>query len=261
MKLSRIALFFLLFSLISSITGLVVLGFNIPFKFPFAPVITGSSFIFALLHASQREGWAKSLLLVALIIASGLFFESLGVATGLVYGPYHYTDALGPKFLGLVPWIIPVAWTSMMYPSLVIADAVMPASIKGLKRGFVLAAISGVIMTAWDVAMDPMMVLGGNWVWEVEGGYFGVPLQNFWGWWLTTFTAVGLYLLFSRKMKGKVTPMPDRWAVCLYTITGVTSVATCLLVNLNGPALAGLFAMLPWWILGFWRTIRQSSDK
>ena len=36
-------------------------------------------------------------------------------------------------------------------------------------------------MTAWDVGMDPMMVAAGNWIWETEGAYFGVPLQNYWG--------------------------------------------------------------------------------
>jgi uncharacterized membrane protein len=35
-------------------------------------------------------------------------FEQAGVATGLVYGPYHYTSLLGPK-LGDVPILIPGA--------------------------------------------------------------------------------------------------------------------------------------------------------
>ncbi|NTW35817.1 MAG: carotenoid biosynthesis protein, partial [Syntrophobacteraceae bacterium] len=42
-------------------------------------------------------------------------------------------------------------------------------------------------MTAWDVMMDPMMVRGQHRVWEADSAYFGIPLQNFWGWWLTTF--------------------------------------------------------------------------
>ena len=49
------------------------------------------------------------------------------MATGWVYGPYHYTDQLGPKFLGLVPYLIPVAWFMMSYPSFVIADRLVPS--------------------------------------------------------------------------------------------------------------------------------------
>ena len=254
MALKRISLGFLLFSLFGSLLAILILGFNLQWDLPLTPLITLSSFIFAFLHGMQREGWRKMLLLVALVFASGLFFESLGVATGLVYGPYHYTDQLGPKFIGLVPWLIPVAWTFMIYPSMVIAQRLAPERVTGFKRGVVVAALSGVIMTAWDVVMDPMMVYGGNWIWEVQGGYFGVPLQNFWGWWLTTFTAVALFLLFSRKMTMPIPRLPDRWAVYLYTMTGCSSVATSLIVGLSGSALAGIFAMLPWVIMGWWRT-------
>ena len=58
-------------------------------------------------------------------------------------------------------------------------------------------------MTAWDLVMDPMMVAGGHWVWEVEGAYFGVPLQNFWGWWLTTFVTFILFLALARVSPGE----------------------------------------------------------
>lgn len=256
MKIHRISLIFLNITILGYIYGIFALGMNLPNVLPVTPIITLSSFIFAVLHAGQREGWWKAVCLVIIIFVTGLFFESVGVATGWVYGPYHYTDQLGPKFLGLVPFLIPLAWTYMMYPSMIIAMAVIPDSVKGFKRGLAVAALSGVIMTAWDVVMDPMMVFGGNWVWEVNGAYFGIPLQNFWGWWLTTFAAVGLYLLISRKINVKPLGAPDRSAVFLYAITGVTSVITALIVNFGGPALAGLFAMLPWVVMGFIKTKR-----
>ncbi len=77
------------------------------------PLSTLTGFTFALLHAGQREGWSRALRLLGLVFAVSLLFESVGVATGLVYGPYHYTGKLGPLFLGLVPYLIPVAWFMM----------------------------------------------------------------------------------------------------------------------------------------------------
>lgn len=257
--MKRITLFFLSISLLGSIFALLTIGLSLPSSIPLTPIVTLSSFMFTLFHAGQREGWKRMPLLVALIIAAGLFFESLGVATGLVYGPYHYTNQLGPKFLGLVPYLIPVAWTMMIYPSLVIAEVTVPETWSGLKRGLAVAALSGLIMTAWDVAMDPMMVQGGNWVWELQGGYFGVPLQNFWGWWLTTFTAIGIYLLVTRKQRRPTGSIPDRWAIQLYTINCVSTLLSCLIVGLSGPALAGIFAMLPW-ILAGWVKTKTSMD-
>lgn len=258
MTLKRISLVFLFISLAGSVFALMILGFNIPWKTPLTPFITLSSFIFAILHAGQREGWAKTAVLAVVVFITGLTFESVGVATGWVYGPYHYTDIMGPKFLGLVPYLIPLAWTLMIYPSMVIARLVTPVGWRGWKRGLSIAVLTGVIMTAWDVVMDPMMVYGGNWVWEVKGAYFGVPLQNFWGWWLTTFAAVGLYLLLTRKMGSETAVIPDRWAIALYIITGITSIITCLIVpELQGAALAGIFAMLPWIIIGWLKTSKK----
>lgn len=69
----------------------------------FTSLSTVVAFIFALLHAGWRMGWRKALLLLGLSFGISLAYESIGVATGYVYGPYHYTDRLGPKFLGLVP--------------------------------------------------------------------------------------------------------------------------------------------------------------
>ena len=71
-----------------------------------------------------------------------------------------------------------------------------------------------------------MMVMAGHWVWEQPGAYFGVPIQNFWGWWLTTFTALALYQLVLRWLPGndETTP-PVAWAVLSYAVMGVTTVA------------------------------------
>jgi len=105
------------------------------------PVSTLVGFTFALLHAGQREGWRRALRLLALVFAVSLLFESVGVATGLVYGPYHYTNKLGSLFLGLVPYLIPVAWFMMSYPSFVIADRLIPANWKRWQRILSVAAV------------------------------------------------------------------------------------------------------------------------
>ncbi len=222
------------------------------------PLTTLTAFIFAILHGFQRYGWKKILLLVVVVFVVSLAFESLGVATGKVYGPYHYTDKLGPKFLGLVPYLIPLAWFMMMYSSLVIAGRILPESRgKRIGRAILVAALGGLVMTAWDLAMDPLMVLGGHWVWEVNGAYFGVPLQNYWGWWLTTFVAMGLFGFLAGKgpRTGRETARraPDNWAVTAYLLMGISSVALDFVFNLDGPALVGIFCMLPWVLVGYMR--------
>jgi uncharacterized membrane protein len=217
--------------------------------FPLIPTTTVLVFAFAILHAGQREGWGRAAALAAILFGVGLAFECLGVATGLMFGFYHYTGQLGPKFLGLVPYLIPVAWTGMMYPALVISDRIIPASMRPSRRWLAVAALGGVVMTAWDVAMDPLMVQSGNWVWETIGPYYGVPLQNFCGWWVTTFVALALYQLVVGRKAEPRTAIPDQWALWAYAVTGTSTVIGDLAFGLEGAAIAGLAAMLPWvWI-------------
>jgi uncharacterized membrane protein len=245
---------FILYVTISLAVGLPVPDFIVP-------VSTLTGFCFSLLHAGERLGWGKALTLLAFVFVVSLSFESIGVATGLVYGPYHYTEKLGLKFMGLVPYLIALAWFMMMYPSLVMAEWLIPSLWTSAKRLLSIAAIGGLVMTAWDVVMDPIMVAGNYWVWEVKGAYFGVPLQNYWGWWLTVFTTLVIYLLFTRKWPSVEEARFDRLAMAAFMITGYGNVINALIIGLSGPALAGFLALTPWVLLALISTSRNNKRE
>ena len=44
-----------------------------------------------LIHSSGREGGKRTAIFAALVIVVTLAAESIGVATGLIFGDYHYT--------------------------------------------------------------------------------------------------------------------------------------------------------------------------
>jgi putative membrane protein len=143
--------------------------------------------LFAVLHCAQCEGWKRTGLFFVTAAFISYLLEEIGVRTGLIYGPYHYSDLLGPK-LGHVPILIPLAWFMMIYPSWVTARALLRGVDTRPALGIAaLALVAAMVMTAWDTVMDPGMAAAGNWVWEQGGAYFGVPLQNYAGWLLTTF--------------------------------------------------------------------------
>ena len=143
--------------------------------------------LFAILHCAQCEGWPRTGLFFATAAIVSYVLEETGVRTGLIFGPYHYSDMLGAK-LGHVPILIPLAWFMMIYPSWVTARALLHGVNTHAPSGIVaLALVAAMVMTAWDTVMDPGMSAAGNWVWERGGSYFGVPLRNYFGWLLTTF--------------------------------------------------------------------------
>ena len=230
----------------------------------FTPLLTVLAFTFALLHAGKRLGPPRSAALLGLTFSVSLLFESIGVATGWIYGPYHYTHQLGPLFLGLVPYLIPIAWFMMMYPSYVIAARMTSNQWRERKWQLGAAALGALVMTSWDLAMDPMMAAGGHWVWEVKGLYFGIPLQNFWGWWLTTFVTFLLFLLLGKIIPSReiqIASRFDRLAIASYAVTGLGAVLTDLQIGQAGPALIGFISMAVWIIWGWKGNLAQSAQR
>ncbi len=162
--------------------------------------------LFSLCHAAYALGARLTLAFFAITAVTSWVFEEVGVATGLVYGAYHYTDALGP-WLGSVPLLIPLAWFMMIYPSYVVANLILdgqPAGTPGGRAHLVgLAMLGAFVMTAWDLLADPILSgpTIGAWVWERGGAYFGVPAQNYLGWLVTTFTVYVLYRSLERRWR------------------------------------------------------------
>jgi uncharacterized membrane protein len=256
MILRRLTVSILIVYAFLTIYTLVSLFAGLPYHSFFTPALTLLAFIFAIMHSYQNLGWKQAVLLLVLTFTVSLLFECVGVASGWVYGPYHYTAKLGPKFLGLVPLLIPAAWFMMTYPTYIIASYIVPRIEKAWLWRLSLSATGALIMTAWDLALDPLMVAGGHWVWEQPGAYFGVPLQNFWGWWLTIFVTFWLFLSLAQVTPG-MAPSTDRFsrlAIWGYAITGLSSLLADFEFRLDGPALVGIFAMLPWVAIGIMQT-------
>ena len=160
--------------------------------------------LFSLWHASIALGVRLTLAFFAITTVTSWIFEEIGVATGLVYGSYHYTATLGP-WLGSVPVLIPLAWFMLVYPSYVVANLIVdgwPVGTPGGRGHLVrLALVGALVMTAWDLVVDPILSgpTVGAWVWERGGPYYGVPVQNYLGWIVTTFTAYVLYRSVERR--------------------------------------------------------------
>jgi putative membrane protein len=88
----------------------------------------------------------------------------------------------------------------MIYPSWMVARTVLRGIDTRSIPGFTaLAALAALVMTAWDVVMDPGMAAAGNWIWEKGGVWFGVPRQNYLGWLLTTFLVYWIMGWLSRQ--------------------------------------------------------------
>lgn len=144
----------------------------------------------ALTHAWRLLGWQRAVLFFGLAFSMAWAAESLSLATALAT-PYHYTAVLGPR-IGQVPLVVPLGWSAMIYNSHVIANLVLEGAPRALRRGGLwtlgLALFTALVMTAWDLTLDPFMVVKEHaWVWEQGGSFFGIPAANFLSWVETVF--------------------------------------------------------------------------
>jgi putative membrane protein len=204
--------------------------------------------LFSLFHSVYVIGYKRTWVFFGLSGSISWLYEEIGVATGAIYGPYHYSDMLGLK-LWHVPLLIPLAWFMMIYPSFmvvrIITDGEIDRSIEKLKKIFVVAFLASMTMTGWDVVMDPQMVSQGYWVWEQGGPYFGVPVRNFFGWMLTCFSVYscyGLYEFLDRpkilSLKSGITQGPLNVWVTALPVVAYSSYIIRGLFNSNIPELA-----------------------
>jgi putative membrane protein len=142
-----------------------------------AIVILGA--ILSVLHAWLAHGRRTGAGLLLLVAVTALAFEALGLATGFPYGRYTYSAALGPTLLG-VPFLVPLAWLMMAWPSWILAVRLAPS------RGWVRVATAAAVFAGWDVVLDPQMVQAGYWTWAHPSpglpGIATVPLTNLGGW-------------------------------------------------------------------------------
>jgi putative membrane protein len=223
--------------------------------------------VFSLNHAWYSIGGRLTTLFFSLSAAISWAIEEGGVATGLVYGGYHYTSYLGPK-LADVPLLIPLAWFMMIYPSYVVANLLIGRRAAGTGTGVralvVAAAVSAVVMTAWDLVVDP--ILSGPtvraWVWESGGGYFGVPIQNYFGWLGTTFIVYGAYrALEQRRAPAPLGPIDWRVASMPVAAYGLMLAGDLVSgVTPSGVVPIGLVVMGVPFTLAMWRVFELRAN-
>lgn len=169
-----------------------LLGWPIPKML--GPASTVLVWAFALLHAGWRLGWRQALVFCGIAFVVGLTLEAIGVATGWVYGGYHYSPRLGPLLFN-VPVLIPLSWFMVVYLAYAMTERLAGpwSEARTPSRVLLTCLLGAVVATAWDVVADPQMVKTQLWVWDQPGEFFGVPVHNFAGWLVTAFVVLLLY--------------------------------------------------------------------
>lgn len=173
------------------------------FVFPFATFLLSfdlmpfgmewmSSLLLAMLGLASGAWLAANFGRAGLGLSLGLFglgvgLETIGVYTGLPFGPYRYTGVLVPALPNGVPVAIGFAWLFIVVGGLFTARWLLSRyGTRSDKRSiWPVALLGAVLAVGLDLLLEPVAYLVKNyWVWLTPSneGYYGVPWSNFATW-------------------------------------------------------------------------------
>ena len=150
-----------------------------------------------LLHALLAYGARYAATYFFFTFLFALIIEHIGLATQWPFGNYSYSGNLGLKIFE-VPLVVPFAWIMMAHPVLTAARRI---------AGNWVFLYGGVVLAAWDLFLDPLMVSQDNWTWIVTGAHVPfqpeIPLSNTFGWLLSGMFLIGVLHLITPREKRK----------------------------------------------------------
>jgi uncharacterized membrane protein len=201
--------------------------------------------VFSLLHAIATHGARGAMCLTAVCVGGGFLAEAIGSRVGVPFGNYDYASSLGWTVFG-VPVVVPLAWAMMGWPSLLAARRVFTS-------GWRVAVFGALILTAWDLMLDPQMVDAGHWIWQPTPGpsLNGIPVVNSLGWFIVA-------TLMTTALDRVVPPSPigSRWVIPVWLMLAWTWFSETLghLVFFGSPIVGAIGGVVLGAVLWPWAT-------
>ena len=136
---------------------------------PWFLLAAGAAVLLAAVRGTSVPSW-----LLWLVPMYGVAFalEAVGVATGLVFGRYHYSTVLGSLVLG-VPPVIGWNWVLVVLGAHMAVRRLLPGMPELLT-----VLVVGLACVGFDLLLEPVAAGLGYWVWDTGA----VPLQNYAAW-------------------------------------------------------------------------------
>jgi uncharacterized membrane protein len=227
-----------------------------------------------MLHAASRLGWRTALGTFVVAFSISLASELTGTSTGYPFGPYSYSTQLGHLIGGRVPFNIPTSWFYMLYCSLAICGRVLVARDDSASK-WRWAALAAMVLTAWDVSMDPAMVATTHWFWHLppaegasalqrvllSGFFYGMPLMNWLGWLATGLVVARAMLAIVPPTRWAERVSPSRLPLVLYAANGVLPLLICAGRGMWWAVTFGAAAMGTALVLAVRRPVRAAAHR
>jgi uncharacterized membrane protein len=150
----------------------------------------------AILVSAAERLPAQNIMLAASIVAViGGGVATIGARTAIPFGPYIYTDEIGPRLFPPLPWAIPVLWVLIVFTSRGVGRMMLRPWRKTRNYGFWLMGVTTALVVLFDLGLEPFAThVKHYWLWQPTRAvvyWHGTPWVNFFGWAATTLVMLG----------------------------------------------------------------------
>ena len=200
--------------------------------FPRGHILLGFLAIAVVLARYAGPRWLPAL---GALYGTSLASELLGTTLGLPFGPYRYTPGLGPQWFSHVPVLIPLSWFTMATASFALTRDWL-----GVRRPVATIAVGSLVLAAWDLVLDPAMSqVTPYWIWGTSGPYYGMPLLNLFGWYVTGLALMGLLVALRASEWLDALPPSALWSLgAIYAANLVLPMGLAIVGGMGGSAVA-----------------------
>lgn len=175
-------------------------------------------------------GLEKFLILVFVLSVYALAMETMALITGFPYSSFYYSDLIGYKIGGYIPYTVPFAYLPIFLGCLYLASTKTEDKLK------LIISITLLVLIV-DLILDPAAVALHLWIYLTPAFFYGVPLTNFLGWIFTNILASLVTITILKNDLGK--PKPRAMVSSLFLILCFWS-AVCIYLGLIIPGILGI---------------------
>jgi bisanhydrobacterioruberin hydratase len=121
----------------------------------------------------------------ATIVFIASIAEIISAKTGVPFGARTYTDALGPRIFGLLPWPMPFIWTVAVLNSRGVARLILRPWRKTTKYGLWVIALACMLNVIFDFNLEPFASANSWWIWRMPKSvpaWHNAPWVTFLAW-------------------------------------------------------------------------------
>lgn len=192
-------------AVLNVILGIVSILIGANLFFVALSIFCVEAFMFLLLQGVPMIGWKNAVVTIIIGMAISLFFEAMGVNFGLFFSKYTYTSYIpGPKLFGFNIYSM-FAYGIVCYITWVLAQSIASSYDGSFRKSdiIIIPVIAALLTVSIDLATDPMMASISNaYVWEARPVYYGIPFENYLGWYLMAYVMyqiMGIFFYFQKK--------------------------------------------------------------